>query len=184
MWFRAHETALFEVVTAKEPVCDELSAELQKVHKDLTFEFGPVESDRREFVLSAGGIRDAFPAVMALARAAPSLSRWTIIRFRPARPDGVIVKIGGVELDARSVEFLAGPDGTRTGLTISVPGYKVTPDKVYEQAGYLLLDRMLGEYSVEMGVGFIRFIDPERRPRGQWRPLTRVNEAVKTQPIQ
>jgi len=183
-WFRAHETALLEVVTAKEPICDELSAELQKVHPDLTFEFGPVESGRREFVLSAGGIRAAFPAVLALARAAPSLPRWTIIRFRPARPDSSTVNFGGLGLDARSVEFLAEPDGTGTGLTISVPGYKVTPNKTYEQCVYLLLDRMLGEYSVEMGVGFIKIIAPEGRPIGQWRPLTRVGDAVKTQPTQ
>ena len=183
-WFSAHETALFEVATAREPVCAELAGALHRIHKDLTFEFGPVESGRREFVLSAGGIHDAFPAVIALARSAPPLSRWTIIRFRPARPDFTTVRIGGVELDARSVEFLAEPDGKRIGLTISIPGYRVTPDKDYEQAAYLLLDRMLGEYSVEMGVGFIEFIALEGRPKGQWRPLTRVGEAVKTHPMQ
>src|SRR6266704_6993266 len=148
-WFQAHDSALLAVKTGNELICGERSEELHRVHPALTFEFGPVESGRREFVLSADGIKDAFPAVLALGRAAPPLSRCTIVRFRPARPGVTQITVGGVHLDATSVEFLAEPDGERTGLTISVSGYKPTPSKTYEQATYLLLDGMLGEYAVE-----------------------------------
>jgi len=37
-----------------------LASEMHKVHPDLTFEFGPVEEERREFVITAGGIKGAF----------------------------------------------------------------------------------------------------------------------------
>src|SRR5207249_5170279 len=181
-WFQAHDSALFAVKTGNEPICGELSEELHRVHPALTFEFGPLESGRREFVLSADGMKDAFPAVLDLGRAAPALSRWTIIRFRPPRPDATQVSLAGVHLDARSIGFLAEPDGERTGLTVSVPGYKATPKKTYEQAAYLLLDGMLGEYAVEMGVGFIEIVPAEGRRRGQWRPLTQVREAVRAAP--
>jgi len=181
-WFQAHDSALFAVKTGSEPICGELSEELHRVHPALTFEFGPVESGRREFVLSADGMKDAFPAVLDLGRAAPALSRWTIIRFRPPRPDATQVSLGGVHLDARSVQFLAEPDGERTGLIVSVPGYKATPNKTYEQAAYLLLDGMLGEYAVETGVGFIEIVAAEGRRPGQWRPLTQVREAVRAPP--
>ena len=87
-------------------------------------------------------------------------------------------------MDARSVQFLAEPDGARTGLTISVPGYKATPTKIYEKATYLLLDRMLGEYAVETGVGFIEIIAVNGRPKGAWRALTRVHEAVSAAQVQ
>ena len=170
-WFQAHDSALFAVKTGNEPICGELSEELHRVHPALTFEFGPVESGRREFVLSADGIKDAFPAVLALGRAAPALSRWTIIRFRPPRPDVTQISVGGLQLDARTVQFLAEPDGDRTGLTVSVPGYKATPNKTYEQAAYLLLDGMLGEYAVETAVGFIKIVPADGRRPGQWRPL-------------
>src|SRR5437867_1052929 len=128
-WFQAHDSALFAVKTGSEPICGELSEELHRVHPALTFEFGPVDSGRREFVLSADGIRDAFPAVLALGRTAPALAHWTITQFRPPRPDVTQISVGGLQLDARTVQFLAELDGDRTGLTVSVPGYKATPNK-------------------------------------------------------
>src|SRR5439155_26408945 len=118
--------------------------------------------------------KDPFPAVLALGRVAPVLPHWIVIRFRPPRPDVTQVNIAGLQLDARVVEFLAEPDGDRTGLMISVPGYKPTPNKTYEQATYLLLDGMLGEYTVETSLGFIEIVAAEGRRAGQWRSLTRV----------
>ena len=178
-WFQQHDSALFAVKSGNEPVCEELSRQLHRIHPDLTFEFGPVESGKREFVISADGIKDAFPAVLALGAAAPPLSRWSIVRFRPPRPDVTQIKVAGVQLDAKSIEFLAEPDGDRTGLTISVPDYRPTPEKTYEQAAYLLLDGMLGEYTVETAVGFVEIVAPKARPSGQWRPLTQIQEVVK-----
>jgi len=182
-WFQAHEEALFSVVTGKEPVCAELKSELQKIQRDLTFEFGPVDSGRREFVLSADGIREAFPAVLSLAVAAPSLTRWTIVRFRPARPQFTQVRFGGLELDAGSILFVEHRNGEKADLIISVPGYRATPRKVYEQVVLLLLDRMVGEYAVEMGIGSVNVMASEHRPIGNWRALTRLQEAVRVTPI-
>jgi len=181
--FQANEPALFTVVTAREPICRELAAQLHKIDPDLTYEFGPVQSGRREFVISADGIRKAFPAVLSLAAAAPELRRWEIIRFRPARPQYSKVKYGGIEVDAGTVQFLGEKEGELTNVTIWVPGYKKTPDQVYEHAIFLLLDRMVGEYAVETGIGSVEIIAPEHRPGGNWRPLTRLQEVVKAAPI-
>jgi hypothetical protein len=178
-WFQSQDSALFAVRRGDEPVCDALAAELQRVHPGLTFEFGPIGGVKREFIISADGIKEAFPAVLALGRAAPVLARWTIIRFRPARPAFGKVTFGGVTLDASVVQFRAEADGERTGLTLAIPGYRDTPDKRWEQAAYLLLDGMLGEYAVETGVGFIEVIDAGKRGAGDWRPLSEVTRAVK-----
>jgi len=182
-WFQAHEETLFSVVTGHEPVCAELKSELQRIQSDLTFEFGPVESGRREFVLSADGMREAFPAVISLAAAAPVLTRWTIVRFRPARPQYTKVRFGGLELDADSVQFVAERNGEKADLIISVPGYKATPRKVFEQAVFLLLDRMVGEYAVETGIGSVDVVASEHRPKGDWRALTRLGEIIRATPI-
>ena len=144
----------------------------------MTFEFGPVANGKRDFVISADGITAAFPAVLALARAAPSLSRWKVIAFRPPRPDVTQISVGGIDLDARKIEFLARP-GERTDLVIAVPGYQSRPEKKLEQAVYLLLDGMVGEYAVEMRIGGIEILAEEGRPKGEWRPLTRLSEVVK-----
>src|SRR4030095_14054404 len=82
-WFENNEAALFDFEKDQEAVFDRLAAALHRVHPDLTFEFGPKHDNRREFVISADGIKDAFPKVISLHTAAPRLPRWTFIRFRP-----------------------------------------------------------------------------------------------------
>lgn len=177
-WFAAHDSALLAVRTGNEPICHDLAQRLQQINPDLTFEFGPPEHGRREFVLSAGGIRDAFPAVIELANAAPSLTHWRVVKFRPPRPDVTKVTVAGVSLDAANVLFLATPAEDRTDLTLAVPGYRETTNHTFEQAGYLLLDGMLGEYGVETAIGGITFIDAASRPPGDWQPLPRLSQAV------
>jgi len=176
-WFTAHDAALFAVQTAREPVCDELNVELHRVDTNLTFEFGPVQAGKREFVISADGITKSFPAVIALARAAPAMKRWKVTPFRPPRPEVTQVKIRGIAFDAREIEFLATP-GDRTDLVVAVPGFKKTPESTYETAVHLLLDGMVGEYTVEKGIGGIEIIPTTDRPPGAWRPLTKLAEAI------
>jgi hypothetical protein len=74
-WFTQHEAELHDFDpgqdTEREKIFNKLAAQLQKVDPDLTFEFGPTEPGR-EFVISAGGMKRAFPAVASLVNAAPS----------------------------------------------------------------------------------------------------------------
>jgi hypothetical protein len=180
-WFQANDSAVFTIQTAREPIADELARELNRIHPDLTFEVGPVENGTREFVLSADGSRDAFPAVLSVGRAAPEMPHWRVIMFRPPRPEVTQLRLGTVELDANTVEFLAEPEGGLTGLILSIPGYKSTPRKDFERAAFLLLDGMLGEFTVETGIGSIQFTAPSQRPVGKWQSLSRIQEAVPVQ---
>jgi hypothetical protein len=83
-WFDAHQDELFDFEVDQERIFNDLSEQLIQVHPQLTFEFGP-KADWREFVISAGGIREAFPAVSSLVAAAPKLDRWRITCL-PATP--------------------------------------------------------------------------------------------------
>lgn len=74
-WFQKNEATLFDFEKDQERIFDRLSAELQKIDPNLTFEFGPQDNGRREFTISADGIRKAFPAVEKLYAAAPSMPR-------------------------------------------------------------------------------------------------------------
>jgi hypothetical protein len=60
------------------------SEQLIQVHAKLTFVFGP-KADPREFVISAGDIREAFPAVSSLVAAAPKLDLWRSRQNRHSR---------------------------------------------------------------------------------------------------
>ena len=62
--FTANEPDLFEFEKNQQDVFDGLWETLHRVHPSLTFEVGPVEDGRRDFVISADGIRAAFPKSM------------------------------------------------------------------------------------------------------------------------
>jgi hypothetical protein len=169
-WFQEHEETLFYFEKDQERVFDVLAAEMHKVHPDLAFEFGPVEDGRREFVISADGIKAAFPAVESLYASAPKLKRWTFIKFRPRRPP-MGVEYGGVKVKVDDVFFTLQPDGGKAGITIHVRGYESQHQKVYKGIALLMLDQALGEYDVETKVGFIEVKSLDETTPLQQKPL-------------
>ena len=63
-WFINNQDMLFNFEKDTETVFEKLSFQMNKVNSDLTFEFGPIQaSGKREFVISAGGIKSAFSSL-------------------------------------------------------------------------------------------------------------------------
>lgn len=153
-WFQDNDSALFDFERDQERVFDRLAKELHKVNPDLVFEFGPKKDGRRDFVISADGIRQAFPAVESLFAAAPPLPRWRIIEFRPRRTPHDI-SIGGLTVKASSVRVHMVQRSGKVDLVLFIPEYSADARDSFLQIVYLLLDEALGEYDVETYVGFI-----------------------------
>ena len=179
-WFVEHEQDLFNFEKDKERIFDELADELQKVDGDLTFEFGPKEATR-EFVISAGGIKRAFPVVTALTAAAPCLKNWQITAFRPRRDtlqtDPLqTVEFRGKSVDAKNVRFTLLDNGQIAGIYLFIPGFQ-DGDTDLQQIAYLLLDSLLGEYDVETKLGLIKLFSPEANTQGKRYPLSALPNA-------
>jgi hypothetical protein len=151
-WFQKNEATLFDFERDQAAVFDRLAVEMHKVHPSLTFEFGPKQDGRREFVISADGIRDAFPKVESLASAAPTLPRWTVIRFRPRR-EPTDIQYNGMTVKASTVSVGIQPDGAKVGLTVFIPGYSEPEGRTFGSIAFLFLDQALGELDVETRVG-------------------------------
>lgn len=156
-WFQANETKLFDFEADRERVFDELQRELHKVNSGLTFEFGPKENGIRDFVISADGIKDVFPSVIALGDAAPSLERWKVIKFRPRRNAGP-VSFNGIKLSPEQIDFTIQPDAGKVGITLYIDGYTEKQHDRYAAVAFLMLDSALGEYDVETKIGGIDFM--------------------------
>jgi len=175
-WFIQHEVKLFDLDPAqeneRERLFDQVASELQNVHPNLTFEFGP-KGPIREFVVSAGGIRGAFPAVVRLTQAAPTIERWQITAFRPRRSMINIVEFKGKRVDPRDVQFSLLDNGKVAGLYLFIPGFH-EDDLDLKQVGYLLLDEALGEYDVEARLGLIRMLSPDARTEMDRYPLNEL----------
>jgi hypothetical protein len=154
-WFQANETRLFDFEKDQDRVFDELQMQLHRIQPSLTFEFGPKQEGKREFVISADGIKDAFPAVIGLADAAPPLPRWKITKFRPRRSFQSPVTLNGLRISPEQVQFTIEPDGDKAGITLFIEGYSHNEHEKYAGVVYLMLDQALGEYDVETKVGFI-----------------------------
>lgn len=173
-WFLANETQLFSWESDREATFDKLAAAMQKVHADLTFEFGPVVEGKREFVISAGGIKAAFPAVETLYKSAPSLKRWQWVKFRPRRNPLNNIEFGGKSASVEDVHYLLARDEPKVGIVLFFDGYNEKEKSVFGQIGYLMLDEALGEYAVEMQVGFIEFQSRESKYFPQASPLVEL----------
>jgi hypothetical protein len=171
-WFSEHETELFDFEADQERIFDEVAAELQRIDPDLSFEFGPKEK-KREFVISASGMKRAFPAVVSLAKAAPQLDRWQITAFRPRRDPQTVETFGGKQVLLAEVQFSLLDNGKTAGIYLFIPGYR-DDDLVLKQVGYLLLDETLGEYDVEVGLGLIKMFAPDTRTPGERYPLSEL----------
>jgi hypothetical protein len=166
-WFRKNELMLFDFEKNQEQTFDLLTTEMHKIHPNLTFEFGPKENGRRDFVISADGIRDAFPKVESLYAAAPTMAHWKIIKFRPRREPGDIV-YAGVSVKASTVRVLLRLEGQKAGLSIFIPGYNQAENKTYMSIAFLMLDQALGEYDVETCVGSINVNAPPQELEKSW----------------
>jgi hypothetical protein len=151
---------------------------LHSVQSDLTFEFSPVREDgRREFVISAGGIKAAFPSVEALYAAAPKLPKWTIVKFRPRRSPINDLEFGGRKVKSGDVHYVLfkDEDPKKVGIMVFLDGYtEEEKGSVWGQIGYLFLDEALGEYDVETRVGAIVFFNRQSKYFGQARPLAEL----------
>jgi hypothetical protein len=171
-WFIQHEIELFDFESNREEIFDQLAAELQKVDPDLAFEFGP-KKPRREFVVSAGGIKRAFAAVKSLVSVAPILSRWQVTAFRPRRSPLSSVEFRGKRVHPKDVQFSLLDNGKTAGIYLFIPGFR-EDDTDLKQIGYLLLDDALGEYDVESRLGLIKMLSPDSSIDGERHPFAEL----------
>jgi len=75
IWFEKHQDMLFNFENDQENIFNQQSMRMNEVDPELTFEFGPMQNGKREFVISADGIKTSFHKVESLYKAAPRLSR-------------------------------------------------------------------------------------------------------------
>ena len=178
-WFTKDEAALFDFEKDQDHVFKDLAEQMQKVDPNLTFEFGPKKDGKREFVISAGGIKASFPAVVSLYNSAPKLDRWTFIKFRPRRPIGdTDVEFQGVKVAPKDISFILLPDGDKADLLIFIAGMTDAQKETYEQIAYLTLDQAVGEYDVETKIGGIEIHPADVRTKSDKRPIAELPGAL------
>jgi hypothetical protein len=180
-WFETNSARIFDFENDQERVFDDLAVELRRVHRDLTFEFGPIADGRREFILSAGGIRAAFPAVLSLSASAPALAPWQIVAFRPPKSLDLTLVIADLSLGADDLWFEAFQDDDNIAIALYLRGYTESRDELFSQAAFILLDCALGEYTVGTRVGAVELRPlPEDPESADLYPFTSIRDFFDT----
>jgi hypothetical protein len=157
-YFAREEEVIFKFEKDQKRVFARLTEELQKVHPDLTFEFGPVTEGARDFVISAGGVKKAFPAVEKLYGERPELKRFRVIKFRPRRKVVSDLNYGGLAIRGKDVYYHLVSDEedvNKVGVLLFLPGYSKNKEVEFGNIGYLMLDEAIGEYAVETYISAI-----------------------------
>jgi hypothetical protein len=155
-WFQENDDELFRLESAQDRIFPVLVNEILKVDQNLVFEFGPVVDGRREFVLSAGGFKKAFPAVLSLADAAPRFSRWKIIKFRPRRTEITEIQYKGMSILPDAVMIAVQPGVPYVDIIVYLGDCEMD-EETRGQFGFLFLDQTLGEFDVATYVGSVEF---------------------------
>jgi len=180
-WFQQNEDELFRMKSPREEIFVALVSRILSVDRNLVFEFGPEIDGRREFVLSAGGFKSAFPVVIALADAAPHLSRWTITRFRPRRAEITEVQFGGTAILPDAVMVAVLPGIPHVDIIVFLGGDGMD-EQTRGQLGFLFLDQALGEFDVATYVGSVEFkplSEPSPAPKTSLRAFVREFDLLK-----
>jgi hypothetical protein len=179
-WFAQNEDRLFHFERAQDAVFGALAAELQKIDPNLCFEFGPANVSR-EFVVSAGGIKESFPSVVSLMDVAPRLPRWRFTAFRPRRSVLNAIEYNEKRIAPEDVTctLLVSKTEKKLGLRLFIKGYR-NEDMDFKGIGYLMLDEALGEFDVETRLGLIEMMSPDTETDGERIPLSELPEHFDT----
>lgn len=177
-WFIATKVRLEHYKDDLEAVMDDVHKAITCVHPDLTFEMGPNENGRHDFIISAAGVIDLIPAVVDLYNQAPAIEGWDIIAFRP-RAYEYILKYGGNEYSAESVWYESHINDDKLDIVLYMMGIEDHERDEYMVPTYLLLDMTIGEYDVMTALGIIEAEELPKNPASQGlKPLTMLADEV------
>ncbi len=160
-WLVKHRRQILEDTQSSRPLDErrwsifELGRRLEAVDAGLVHEIGMSDPSTIELIVSADGMKETFPAVIALVRSAPSMVGFKITAFRPRCPDGVSLEVDGITVTDDLLTYRLVPEGDTLGLELFIDGE--LDQKARTLVGFLSLDRLLGEYDVATGLTWIDF---------------------------
>lgn len=177
-WFTANEESYFKLeLEGREELFELLHRKLKKVNKHLVFEFSmEPENGKREFIISADGIMEAFDGIFDLHETAPNLERFTVIPFRQASEEGFSIHWGDVELTWDDVYYIAHKDVEREEVNLNLYIKGLTKENTDElmPVVFRLLDSVIGEYNMGVYVGSIECHPFEAQTKA--RPIEALKE--------
>jgi len=164
-----------------EALAAEVTAKVQAIHPKLTWELGPGGTAPHAFSLSAGGDPELRRLTERWFRAAPAADAvWEFHPARRAAPNLADARLQiadhTIPLDEMRFTVMVDPHRELMNVTSFHPAFAAMPDDMRGMATFLILDRVLGEDTVQRWLGGIR---TSIEPLEQGAPFAMLIEAVK-----
>lgn len=168
-WFSTHKLELDTMIDSDSALWTEALAQLQAIDSRLWFELSHPDGAPREFILTAAGVKDAFPSVEMTIANAPVLPDWQFIALKPAMGFDFVTNYEGVELDPKQMWFLPLKSASRPNdfaLRVGVPNLLPEVQRQASNGVLVILDTALGERSAALDIAHVEVRalpqDPEK----------------------
>ena len=176
-WFTKESNKYFHFETNQEELFFRMKSELNKIDCNLVFEFSPIlKNGKREFVISADGIKDSFPSVINLTKQAPIIDKWKIIAFRQPHKDVTQISYESLVINFEDVFFKYRKNNRKIDLELHIQGFYESAE--WTATIFILLDNVLGEYHTEMILGFIDKKPLNVNNKQKLFPLSKLSQIV------
>lgn len=180
-WFEKNQSTYYneiENLEIREKIFDELHKNLKKVNEDLVFEFSPKhENNVREFTISAEGIKELFPIVEKLIEKAPRIENWQFNAFRQRIPgDEFEIQYGDLRIGYSDIFYKSVDDNGKLGVELNIRNFDEKGQT--QNAIYILLDALLGEYDVTTKIGWIEWVKLNENEIKELKPITELRSEI------
>ncbi len=180
-WFEKNQETYYseiENLEIREEIFSELTKNLKKVNEDLVFEFSPIhENNVREFTISAEGMKELFPIVEKLIEKAPKLKNWKFNAFRQRIPgDDFEIQYGDLKIGYSDIYYRSENDNGKLGIELNIKNFD--DEAQTQNAIYILLDGLIGEYDVTTKIGWIEWVKLNENEMENLKPIIELRNEI------
>lgn len=180
-WFEKNQETYYseiENLEFREKIFNELSKNLKKINEDLVFEFSPIhENNIREFTISAEGIKELFPVVEKLIEKAPKLKNWKFNAFRQRIPgDEFEIQYGDLKIGYSDIYYRSEDNNGKLGIELNIRNFDGNGQT--QNAIYILLDGLIGEYDVTTKIGWIEWVKLNENEKENLKPIIELSNEI------
>lgn len=158
-WFADHQSEFKSLSKPDEPFWDAAVKQIKKVNKRFWFELSGAGDAIREFVVTAEGHVEAFPAAEMLVSLAPKIEGWVFIALKPPMGFTFTTRYEGALFEPRHMWFLPLKNASRPqdfGMRVGIQGLESMDRAVASNAVLVILDTGLGERSAALDIQYIQ----------------------------
>jgi hypothetical protein len=169
-WFVGHEAEFNSLSKPDQSFWDVALDELKKVDKRLRFELSNADVSPREYIVTAEGYVDAFPAAEMLVDHAPEIGGWEFLALKPPMGFTFTTRYEGIFFDPAAMWFLPldSPSNPQDlGLRIGIAGLDSLDHTAAHNAVHVILDTALGERSAALDIQYTEIANLPGNPESE-----------------